>query len=388
MQKTLTPRKNPLKEALQKDSLQVKIDSAFREFSPRSYAERNKGLFAFSKFSLFFFHLLSIAFAFIFVLTFFLQMIGGENINSLSPTLRGGFILAVSVVAAFVGLAILEQAKTILGKTVADSVLKKDRFNFLGAFFLILCFSFSVFSSVKGAIEIATLQTTLPEEAFEDVSSIASHYQTIISEEKEEIKAMENDPKNLVSDRGSKVLAWNVREIIKKKEARISEYISLMKEERKEAKIKNNNLLLSNGIDISKYQKTAFSISLLVECFIIILIFYKRTYLFLTYKEIEIGFHSPQKKVSPMGKKEGKKANTGGAKKMPLPGKKEKSFDSLIDGIDTETPQGAKDFAFAKKYEDLIRDNFSGASVKTLSLKYGVSDGTVKNIRKTIKKYV
>lgn len=399
--KILTPKLNPLASSLKEDKVQANVNLAFEQFRDKSHAEKERGFFNFTRLALMVFHAFSIGFAFLFIFSFVLQMISGYSVQEVSfegYSFTGGIKEAVSLVISAVLtlciLLIIEAGKTLLGKIVADTKLKEGRFLWAFGIVFVMIIAGSVFSSVEGSLVLAKYQNRVDPNSVVNTDSINQRYFSIIEEEKASIAALKNDPKNLVLDHGKRVLGWNIRETIKRKEARISEIWASMEKDKGRADETNGKLEIESVVNTSFYRKTAGIFSAIIELLIVMSIFYQRSYLFKTYKETQLGINSLSPTLSAkIPNQTGTNNQGGGAKKMPgqsttgMPGPAD-SFSMLVNEINPAEADGANDLAFLTKYEQVVRDHFAGMSIKNLSQKHGISEGTVKNIRRTIKKHV
>lgn len=392
MAKKLTPVAKPLKSELKLQKVQKKVDLAYEQFQDRTFAERQQSLFDLSRLSALFFHLLSISFAFLFVFSFFLKMISGFAVEEItfSGELKESFSIGVATAITLAALALIELGKRLLARSFSDGYLKQGRtiVGFLAI--LTLLVAGSIFSSVQGSIVLATYQTAIPDGALINTDSIQTAWKNEVAAEKASIAQLQADPKNMVMDHGKRVLGWNTRETIKRKEARIDKLYSMMETDKSFARSDNAEVISANLIDTSKYEMIAFWVSASVEVFLLIMLFFQRRYLFYTYTESTIG-----DSLSPTPSKDKKKSKTGqnthgdGSKKMTNPATDpDVGFDQLVQMVDESTAEGAKDLAYFRKWERVVVDNLEGMSVNKSATKHGIAPGTVKNIRKVIRKYV
>jgi len=290
MKNKLTPRQKPLKDALRQDSLQRIVDHASEEFRKKTIAERQKGLFVLSKNGLLLLHLLSISFAFLFVMSFMLKMISGLSLEELKlQEPREILLLTLAVLVTAGILLFVEAGKVQIGKLFADSYLK-NRKVIWGFFALIaLLTAFSIASSVWGSMVLAEYQAQIDPGALVNEAQVAGSYDALIAQEKKEIEESKKDPKNQIYSNGKTELSWLTRRDNAVKEKRIEKLLTLKEKDVDRAYSKNEALKLDAAIDTEFYSTIAIIVSSSVEFFILILLYYSRQYLYFTYKESTIG---------------------------------------------------------------------------------------------------
>jgi len=399
MKNKLTPRQKPLKDALRQDSLQRIVDHASEEFRKKTIAERQKGLFVLSKNGLLLLHLLSISFAFLFVMSFMLKMISGLSLEELKlQEPREILLLTLAVLVTAGILLFVEAGKVQIGKLFADSYLK-NRKVIWGFFALIaLLTAFSIASSVRGSMVLAEYQAQIDPGALVNEAQVAGSYDALIAQEKKEIEESKKDPKNQIYSNGKTELSWLTRRDNAVKEKRIEKLLTLKEKDVDRAYSKNEALKLDAAIDTEFYSTIAIIVSSSVEFFILILLYYSRQYLYFTYKESTIGLTPTpsNRNKNNLGNQPGPQGQTNPgprSKKMPRQQQPEQApqvitFDQLIEKIDPSIPQQANDLAYLQRYADVVRGYLQGHSIKDLAFASGKSEGTIKTIRRTAKNYL
>jgi hypothetical protein len=331
-------------------------------------------------------------------------MVSGLSIEEISYKNKDLIFVGIAAVITGLLLVFLELGKDAVGKVFIDIYLKESRFLYVAGLFLVVIISFSVASSTNGGLVVAEYQNRVKPEEISDLSSISANWSDKISQERAEIASLRKDPKNLVREGSNMVLGWNIRETIQAKEARVDKYLSLMDKEQGRAHTKNQEVKLMSSIDVEQYRTVALIVSVAVEIGIIFLLIFIRRFFYMTFKEIGLREDkeeakkanssptlSDNRRVSQVKEpaKNGKIIPGASTKKMTIqdPGSEPGSLAKIRGLVNFNDPIQSKEYSKLLNYADVVASNDAGLSIAAIAKEHGISEGTVKNIRKILKKY-